>query len=44
MVLLTISLVVGFINQFGAFNVSTILSMIVDAYVLQLIYKVRNGK
>ena len=44
MVLLTLGLIAGFIDQFGKFNISTLIAIFINAYVLQVIYFVRNEK
>lgn len=43
-VLIFISFVIGFMNQFSGIRISSIISMIVDLYVLQLLYKIRMGE
>ena len=41
-ILLVIGIVLSFVDQFKGFNVSTLIGMLVDVYVLQLVYFVRK--
>ncbi len=41
-VLLILGIVFGFVGQFDDFSISTLISMFVDIYVLQLIYRIKQ--